>query len=166
MTRGSDRSLLLKKRFLAAAVFFILAVAAAAGIRSLLFLIYPTEVITDFQSLETEGLKLYGKKRDRYRVTGEDSHLYISPEDTRIRSVSIDIRKIKRPGASMEKTLEVYYDTGNGFDKNNFVQVALKRGENRIYFDTLMPVRRIRVDFFNGTGYRIRLRNIILNKLF
>ena len=163
MTRGSDRGLLLKKRFLAAAVFFILAVAAAAGIRSLLFLIYPTEVITDFQSLESEGLKLYGKKRDRYRVTGEDSHLYISPEDTRIRSVSIDIRKIKRPGASMEKTLEVYYDTGNGFDRNNFVQVVLKRGENRIYFDTLMPVRRIRIDFFNGTGYRLRLRNIILN---
>ncbi|MDO5701839.1 MAG: hypothetical protein Q4G47_00600 [Lachnospiraceae bacterium] len=164
MTGRSFDTVTLRKRFAYAFVYFAAFFIAAAGIRFIMSRVFKAVVITDFTSLKTEGLKLHGEDKNKYKFKEEDSHLYVEAEGVPIRSVEFNILKIMRPeDAPFERTAEVYYDTGNGFAPKQYTEVAIGEGANRVFFDTLIPVRAVRIDFFNGTGYRIKLQDITLN---
>ncbi len=117
-----------------------------------------------YSSLETEGMKLYGKKKKNgFRTTAFDSCLYLENDGADIRAVEFDVTFWRRRKGTTENTIEVYYDRGYGFREEDCVKVRLRKGVCRAFFDTASHVKRIRVDFFNNEGARIRLDSIRLN---
>ena len=153
-------------RLLAAAAVFFLCLLIAFGASKLLARHCPEKKIKykDFPGLETEGLELYGKERKNgFRTTAFDSHLYIENDGRPIRSAEFYVTWLRHKKGTTERAMEVYYDTGSGFREEECVQIRLNKGLNRVHFDTLRDVKRIRVDFFNATGSMLHLWRITLN---
>lgn len=153
----------MRSRAAAAVIVFLLGVLLFASGRLLLSNVYRTKVIRNFKKVETEGLLLYGKRKHRLKTVEGDSHMYITDEDTRIGGIEMNVLLMYKPRGNQERTVEVYYDTGDGFSETQYVQVRLKKGANRVFFDTLLPVHRVRIDFFNSVNCRLRFDSMVLN---
>ena len=151
-------------RFLiAAAVFLLFACGCLLG-RWALDRAYPEVVIKSFKPLEREGLKWYWRKGyGGFKSIAFDPHLYLDAGGAPIRSLEIDVVAQKHNKNFPEYTMEIYFDAGSGFNEQDCIQVQMELGLNRVYFDTLKPVSRVRVDFFNNTKSYVRLDHITLN---
>lgn len=152
-------------RLLIAAAVFVLLIGGMAAFSHFRAAAYPGRVILpeEFLELEAEGIKVYGrKKKNGFRTTDFDSRIYIEQE-TDIRSVEFEVTYVRRPKGVSERSMEIYYDTGEGFRQQECVQARLKKGTTRISFAGAQHVRRIRIDFFNNENCKIRLNRISLN---
>ncbi len=152
-------------RFLIGAAVFLLCACAFFAAKSSHEARYPERQITRFRKYEHTGLKRrYNKKKGHtvFRSVEYDPHLVITSEDS-ISSIGFLVDGLKKNKRYPEKIMEVFYDTGNDFNEEECIRIRLRKGALRVDFDTLKDVHRVRIDFFNNTGGKLRLRSMTLN---
>ena len=149
------------KKVLFSALVFLLSAAAYVGMEVHRRDRYPTLTFTDMSALGLSDTEF--TDNGRFLAKGTDGFVELDGLNTCVQSVEVNCAWISRKPSFEPGTMQIYYNTGIGYNETESVRVKIKNGSCRAVFETKAPVRTIRFDLFDEPGNSVTVQSIVLN---